>query len=122
MYFTDFNLSESLQKAISDMGFEEATPIQAEAIPPALEGRDLIGCAPTGTGKTVAFLLPALERLRQADGRAKSSPGHPGRLASWLFKLQKRPGVIAHTSLRVAAVYGGDRMRQQTDKLRRGVV
>lgn len=123
MRFTDFNLSESLQKAISDMGFEEATPIQAEAIPPALEGRDLIGCAPTGTGKTVAFLLPALERLRQAEGKGKNPRlailAPTRELVIQITAEAKK--LTAHTPLRVAGVYGGAQMRQQTDKLRRGV-
>ena len=65
MYFSELNLSKSLQKAVSDIGYKEATPIQAQAIPSGLEGRDIIGCAQTGTGKTEAFLLPALQRLLQ---------------------------------------------------------
>jgi len=65
MQFTNLKLSEPLQQAISRLDYQETTPIQAQAIPPALEGRDIIGCAQTGTGKTAAFLLPALEHLLQ---------------------------------------------------------
>ena len=63
MRFTELELSPRLQEAVSRMGFEEATPIQAQAVPHGLAGRDIVGCAQTGTGKTLAFLLPALQRL-----------------------------------------------------------
>ena len=63
MNFTDFNLEPSLQSSIESMGFVNATPIQEQAIPLILEGKDLIACAQTGTGKTAAFLLPVLNRL-----------------------------------------------------------
>ena len=63
MKFEDFQLNPQLLEAISYMGFEEATPIQAEAMPEIIKGRDLIACAQTGTGKTAAFLLPILHQL-----------------------------------------------------------
>jgi superfamily II DNA/RNA helicase len=63
MRFEDFHLHEKLLEAISYMGFDEATPIQEQAIPILMEGRDLIGCAQTGTGKTAAFVLPLLHQL-----------------------------------------------------------
>ena len=63
MKFEDFNLNEHLMEALSYMGFDEATPIQEKAIPPILEGRDIIASAQTGTGKTAAFLLPILHKL-----------------------------------------------------------
>ena len=59
----DLNLIPALVDAVADMGYTQATPIQAKAIPVVLAGRDLIGCAATGTGKTAAFLLPVLQRL-----------------------------------------------------------
>ncbi|MCL2338183.1 MAG: DEAD/DEAH box helicase, partial [Firmicutes bacterium] len=61
--FSAFNLTRPVLQAINNMGFEEATPIQAQAIPVALQGRDLIGQAHTGTGKTVAFGVPMVEFL-----------------------------------------------------------
>ena len=64
--FNEFNLNEDILKAVSLMGFEEATPIQEQAIPVALAGEDLIGLAHTGTGKTAAFGIPLAQRL-QAD-------------------------------------------------------
>ncbi len=63
MSFDDLNLSDALRRALADLGHDQPTPIQESAIPPALEGRDLIASASTGTGKTAAFLLPALTRL-----------------------------------------------------------
>ena len=61
--FTDLRVHPDLLKGIRELGFTRPTPIQAEAIPPALGGRDLLACAQTGSGKTVAFLLPILHRL-----------------------------------------------------------
>lgn len=65
MKFDEFKLHDKILEAISYMGFEEATPIQVQAIPEILNGRDLIGCAQTGTGKTAAFILPILDKLEE---------------------------------------------------------
>ncbi|NJL77224.1 MAG: DEAD/DEAH box helicase [Saprospiraceae bacterium] len=65
MIFRDLNLDERLLEGLSSMGFEQATPIQEQAIPIILEGKDLIASAQTGTGKTAAFLLPILHQLTQ---------------------------------------------------------
>ncbi len=66
--FTELKLIAPLQKAVAAAGYETPTPIQASAIPPALEGRDILGCAQTGTGKTAAFSLPVLQRIDQSAG------------------------------------------------------
>src|SRR6476620_10914770 len=66
--FSDFGLSQEIEKAISNMGFEEPSPIQAQAIPLALTGKDLIGQAQTGTGKTTAFGIPLLEKMDVHEG------------------------------------------------------
>ncbi|MEO0588299.1 MAG: DEAD/DEAH box helicase, partial [Planctomycetota bacterium] len=63
MDFDALSLPAPLRRALDDAGYATATPIQAEAIPPALDGRDVLGCAQTGTGKTAAFALPLLARL-----------------------------------------------------------
>jgi len=63
--FTDLNLSDALLEGIDAMGFDQATPIQEQAIPAILEGNDLIASAQTGTGKTAAFLLPIVEKIIQ---------------------------------------------------------
>ena len=87
MTFNELNLSAPLLKAVSEAGYETPSPIQASAIPPVLEGRDLMGCAQTGTGKTAAFALPMLDRLsgQLPAKRARSAPSsspRPGSLRS----------------------------------------
>ena len=63
--FREFALSEDLNKSIKNMGFSQPTPIQAEAIPVALKGKDILGSAQTGSGKTAAFSIPIIERLKK---------------------------------------------------------
>jgi len=123
MRFTELELSESLQKAISALGYEETTPIQTQAIPPGLQGRDIVGCAQTGTGKTLAFVLPALEHLLQNQSKTKNPRVvalEPTRELAIQVTEETRK-VAARTSLRVVSVYGGAGMRRQIDNLRRGV-
>jgi len=123
MRFTEFNISRPILQAIRALGYEETTPIQAQAIPPGLENRDIVGCAQTGTGKTLAFLVPALERLLQDGSRTKNPRVvilEPTRelaiqVAGETQKLASR------TSLRSVTVYGGAGMKKQTDRLLRGV-
>ena len=77
--FSSLGLDDRLVKAIVELGYEEPTPIQREAIPPLLEGKDLVGQAATGTGKTAAFALPLLHKLAAGDQRGASADGdHPG--------------------------------------------
>lgn len=64
--FTDLGLSQPVLQALDMKGYDTPTPIQAQAIPPVLEGRDLLGIAQTGTGKTAAFMLPSIDRLRES--------------------------------------------------------
>jgi ATP-dependent RNA helicase RhlE len=73
--FRSLGLHPDLLRAIGDMGFTDPTPIQEQAVPPGIEGRDLLGCAMTGSGKTAAFLLPILQRLREGAGAAGHAPG-----------------------------------------------
>jgi len=123
MRFTELELSESLQRAISALGYEETTPIQTQAIPPGLQGRDIVGCAQTGTGKTLAFVLPALEHLLQNQSKTKNPRVvalEPTRELAIQVTEETRK-VAARTSLRVVSVYGGAGMRRQIDNLRRGV-
>lgn len=122
MQFTNLKLSESLQQAVSQIGYQEPTAIQAQAIPPALEGRDIIGCAQTGTGKTAAYLLPALEHLLK-DSSTHQRPRMvilaPTRELVIQVAEQARK-LAAYTPLQVLDVYGGAAMRQQISHLRRG--
>ncbi len=121
MRFTEFELDERLQRAVADLEWEETTPVQAEAIPAILAGRDLMGLAQTGTGKTGAFALPILQRLltgKQQQLRALIVA--PTReLAQQLdgdFKLLAR-----HVPIESQTVYGGISFRQQAEALRKGI-
>ena len=122
MRFTELNLSESLQKAISGLGYQEMTPIQTQAIPPGLQGSDIVGCAQTGTGKTLAFLLPALERLLREQTKTRNPRVmviEPTRelVIQVAGEAQK---LAARAALRIVPVYGGAGMKKQTNGLQRG--
>ena len=127
MSFEDLNLSGSLLRAVRQEGYETATPIQAQAIPHLLEGRDLVGCAQTGTGKTAAFALPTLQRL----ARSHNAPP-PGRrrirclvlaptreLASQIGESFRTYG--RHTNLRSTVIFGGVGQNPQVKALQHGV-
>jgi len=120
--FSDFDLAATLQDAVRRMGFERPTPIQVQAIPPAFLGRDVIGCAQTGTGKTAAFLLPSLNALLNSPSGAKGSrmlilvPTRELALQVGDHAMQ----LARKTSLKVAIVYGGVGMRDQERALRAG--
>lgn len=75
MPFTHLKLHANLLKGVRDLGFARPTPIQADAIPPGLEGRDLLACAMTGSGKTAAFLLPILNGLLTKPGATEAAEG-----------------------------------------------
>ena len=101
------------------MGFEEPTPIQAGAIPIALQGRDVIGQAHTGSGKTAAFAIPIIERIDPRGGAVQALVLCPTReLAVQVNEEFTR--LAARSELRSVAVYGGDSMARQTEQLRRG--
>ena len=114
-----------LRDAIAELGYSAPTPIQEKAIPPLLEGRDLIGCAQTGTGKTAAFLLPIIERL--ADPKAqRGKPGHPRalvlsptrELAAQTCENHVKYSKYTHT--KYACVFGGVNQYGQVKDIRRG--
>ena len=69
MKFNELKLEKNILKALKEAGYSEPTPIQQQAIPPVLEGRDLMGCAQTGTGKTCAFAVPIIQRLAKSEGK-----------------------------------------------------
>jgi ATP-dependent RNA helicase RhlE len=118
--FEGLPLHAKLKRGIEELGYREPTPIQRGTIPPAVEGRDIIGRSQTGTGKTAAFLLPILERLLDRPrGRIYALVLTPTRelalqAEGFLRKL------AAHTQLRGAAVYGGVGMADQERALRGG--
>ncbi|MEJ2011536.1 MAG: DEAD/DEAH box helicase [Anaerolineales bacterium] len=122
MRFEDFHLSEPLLRAVRAREFEAPTPVQERAIPAALERADVLGTAQTGTGKTVAFLLPLLEHLQasKANGKPRAVVLAPTReLAMQIAEEAK--SLARFTGLRTAAVYGGASMKKQIKELKRGV-
>jgi ATP-dependent RNA helicase DeaD len=120
--FADLSLRPELLEALAGLGYEEPTPIQREAIPPLLEGRDLLGQAATGTGKTAAFALPVLQRLPPGDRGAKPTALVlvPTReLAMQVSEAVHRYG--RDLGARVLPIYGGQPIGRQLRVLQRGV-
>jgi ATP-dependent RNA helicase RhlE len=126
-YMTDFTglkLVQPLLRAIHNEGYDTPTPIQAKAIPPLLEGRDLLGVAQTGTGKTAAFALPLLHRLADKPGK----PQHKRPQALILAPTRELAGQIGdslktygrHLRLYTVVVYGGMSIRPQIKAMQRG--
>src|SRR5262245_17502379 len=119
--FTDFGFDPALVRGIDGLGFAEPTPIQRDAIPPALSGRDVLACATTGTGKTAAFLLPILQRLIATRSRkTRALVLAPTRELAAQIEAHFRD-LAAHTRLRAAAVFGGTPMPPQVRAFRTGV-
>lgn len=119
-------LDKRLRDAIADAGYTVPTPIQEKAIPPILDGRDLIGCAQTGTGKTAAFLLPILDALVRPGNAVKVKAGHPRALIlSPTRELAAQTGenhvkYAKYTKTRFACVFGGVNQFSQVRDIRRG--
>ena len=108
MKFDEFGFSDQLFEGIEAMGFETATPVQEQAIPPIIEGRDVMGLAQTGTGKTAAFLLPLLDRMLTQPGKGKTRALIivPTRELAMQIDEQME-GLSYFTSVSSTAVYGG---------------
>ena len=121
MPFSTLKLHPHLQKGLKELGFVRPTPIQAEAIPPALAGRDVLACATTGSGKTAAFLLPILHQLADRPrGATRALVLTPTReLAAQI--LEDLNDLAVHTPMTGAAVYGGVGMGPQEHAFRSGV-
>src|ERR1700710_519359 len=107
MTFASFGLKADLLQGVADMGFTQPTPIQLDAIPPAMAGRDVLACAMTGIGKTAAFLLPILHRLTDKPrGPTRALILCPSReLAAQIQEHME--GLAKFTNLKGAAVFGG---------------
>jgi len=118
--FEDLPLHSKLRRGIQEIGYTTPTPIQRDTIPHAVLGRDIIGTAQTGTGKTAAFLLPVLERLlEEPKGRTHALILTPTReLALQAYDFLRK--LAGHTNLRGGAVYGGVGMADQERALRGG--
>lgn len=121
MSFASFGLAPELLRALDEQGYQEPTPIQREAIPVGLAGRDVVGSAQTGTGKTAAFLLPILQRLKDGErGRLRALVLVPTReLAEQV--LQSAWSYGKHSGLNSLAIYGGVSLAQQTRALEKCV-
>jgi len=118
--FEEFVLSDGVNRAIRDMGFSMPTPIQERAIPHALSGRDIIGQAQTGTGKTLAFGIPIVEKINPLKRAVQAIVLTPTReLAVQVAKELERTG--KHKKIVVLPVYGGQPIQKQLGQLRKGV-
>ena len=145
MQFADLRLNEPLLRAVRAAGYRTPTPIQSDAIPVVLAGRDVLGCAQTGTGKTAAFALPILQRLSQRANERRPHPAErhrdtqslrrpsgaaqPGRIRALVLAptrelaQQIRDSFAtygAHTAIRAAAIFGGVNQNPQVRALRAG--
>ncbi len=126
--FSNLSLAPQLARAVAEMGYETMTPIQEQAIPVVLQGRDVMGAAQTGTGKTAAFSLPLLQRMMKHENASTSPARHPVR-ALVLLPTRELADQVAqqvklyakYTNLRSAVVFGGMDMKPQTTELKKGV-
>lgn len=128
MTFEHLGLSAEILRAVSEQGYVEPTPIQAQAIPVILDGKDVMGGAQTGTGKTAGFVLPMLQRLQVHANTSMSPAKHPVRAVILTptreLAMQVHDGVRAYgkyLALRSTVVYGGVNMDSQIEALRAGV-
>lgn len=134
MPFAELGLIDKLTRTLRDLGYEKPTPIQERAIPPALEGKDILGRAKTGTGKTAAFALPILQRLESTpppDRKHRKRFPQPRRLLRALVLTPTRELCVQNgdafneygenVDVHTMTVYGGVRIDRQTRKLKTGV-
>ena len=124
MTFEELNIAEPVLRALAEKGYVTPTPIQEKAIPVALEGRDLFGCAQTGTGKTAAFALPIIQHI------CRERIPSPRRIQSLILTPTRELAIqigecftdyARHTPLRHCVIFGGVNQRPQTEALAKGV-
>ncbi len=118
--FEDMNLSKEICQAVLDMGFEEATPIQSQAISIIMEGKDVIGQSQTGTGKTAAFGIPCLERIDPNDRRLQAMILCPTRELAIQVSEEFRKLLKYKDNIRVLPIYGGQPIDRQILALKKG--
>jgi ATP-dependent RNA helicase RhlE len=126
MLFEDLSLSKSIQKAVFEEGYTEATPIQEQSIPIVLAGRDLIGCAQTGTGKTAAFAIPIIHQLHRMVGSSNKAKVIRALVITPTRELAVQIGQNfdrygKYTNLTQLTIFGGVSQVPQVDVLRKGV-
>ncbi len=119
--FEVLNLNPSILRAVEEMGFEEMSPIQAKAIPVLLEGKDVIGQAQTGTGKTAAFGIPLLQRINPKDRHLQAIVLCPTReLAIQVAEEIRKLATFMH-GIKILPVYGGQEIAKQIRSLKSGI-
>ena len=118
--FNDLPLSRDVLRGIKALGFEKPSPIQAQSIMPLLEGRDVIGQAQTGTGKTAAFAIPMVQGIDLSDDRVQGLVLVPTRELA--IQIADHISMISrYTGVRVCPIYGGEKINRQIRQLKRGV-
>jgi ATP-dependent RNA helicase RhlE len=126
MLFEDLSLSKSIQRAVFEEGYTQPTPIQEKAIPIILSGKDLVGCAQTGTGKTAAFAIPIIHNLHRMVGSSKKTKQIRALIVTPTRELAVQIGESfdtygKYTNLRQLTIFGGVSQVAQVDQLKKGV-
>ena len=121
MKFEELNIDERILRAVEDMGFEEASPIQANAIPAVLEGRDVVGQAQTGTGKTAAYSIPMLQKIDPDLKKVQAIVLCPTRELAVQVSEEIRKLAKYMSDIKVLPVYGGQEIVKQIKSLKAGV-
>lgn len=119
--FEQMKLNKSLMKSLNENGYERPTPIQSAALKPIRSGKDLIGIAQTGTGKTFAYLLPILERLHYAQGTSPRALILVPTRELVLQVVEAAEILATHCDLRILGIYGGTNIRTQSANIAEGV-
>ncbi len=126
MNFTDFALNNNVAEAINDLGYTTATPIQEKAIPALMDGKDLVGCAQTGTGKTAAFAIPIINHIHRIVGSGKKRKQIRTIILSPTRELaiqiaENFEALSKYTQIKTYVIYGGVNMQPQINALKEGI-
>ena len=121
MKFDELNIDERILRAVEDMGFEETSPIQTQAIPAVLEGIDVIGQAQTGTGKTAAYSIPVLQKINPDVKKPQAIVLCPTRELAVQVAEEIRKLAKYMSDIKVLPVYGGQEIVRQIKSLKAGV-
>lgn len=126
MNFTEFALNNNVAQAITDLGYQTATPIQQKAIPPLIDGKDLVGCAQTGTGKTAAFAIPIINDIHKIVGSGKKRKQIRTIVLAPTRELaiqiaENFEALSKYTQIKTYVIYGGVNLQPQINALKEGV-
>ena len=121
MKFDELNIDERILRAVEDMGFEETSPIQTQAIPAVLEGIDVIGQAQTGTGKTAAYSIPMLQKINPDVKKPQAIVLCPTRELAIQVADEIRKLAKYMSSVKILPIYGGQEISKQIRSLKAGV-